>query len=619
MPDILNDPLAAHEALIQFLHRVPVGMVQIALDGSVEMMNPMAVNLLLPVSGGMGLDNLFEALDPLAPQLRALCGAVTGPYGLVCEGLRLTLAPPLAAPRSAGAPEVLSLSVMKLDAGRLMAVLSDVTLEVQREQRVLDLAARTDSLTKIPNRSAVHERIAHALALARVRSQSRSTCRAADGAGFAVLFMNCDRFNLINDSLGHAAGDAVLNLVAQRLRAELRTRNRTHPGTGSGPVAARNGGDEFIVFLDDLSQPDDVLAVARRLLVALDKPYAIDDHQVHCSVSMGIVMQAQAGADADAVLRDARTAMVEAKRAGGASSVVFEPAMQARAARRGELEVDLRQAIAQHEFFVVYQPIVNLQPPDADATDATNAASTRPCAGVCSDATGCAGVEALVRWQHPVRGLVSPLEFIGAAEEFGLIGAIGEFVLATACQQFAQWQRELGAGAPRLVAVNLSRAQLGQPGLVEFVRNTLHAAGMTGAQLQLEVTESLAAQDEAVQAQRRELKTLGLTVALDDFGTGYSSLSSLQALAVDTLKIDRSFVSQADLSPHHHVLIQATILVANSLGMATVAEGIETEAQAAVVRRLGCLKGQGYLFSRPLLAADLPGWLAAQGAPAQPA
>ena len=585
-----TDPFAAHEALIQFLHRVPVGMVQVALDGGVEMMNPMAVNLLLPVAGGSGLDNLFEALDPLAPQLRALCAAVTAPFGLVCEGLRLQLAPQLPAQHPAGAPEVLSLSVMKLDSMRLMAVLSDVTLEVQREQQVLARAARTDSLTQMPNRAVLCERIEQALAQS--RSAESSGPGRANGASFAVLFMNCDRFNLINDNLGHAAGDDLLNLVAQRLRAELRARNRSLPVGGGGPVAARNGGDEFVVFLDDLKRPDDALAVAQRLLDALDKPYAIGAHQVHCSVSLGLVLQAQAGADADTVLRDARTAMVEAKRAGGARSVVFEPAMQERAARRGDLDTDLRRAIAAREFFVVYQPIVNMQR---------------------AAATGCAGVEALVRWQHPVRGLVPPFEFIGAAEEFGLIGAIGEFVLDTACHQFAQWQRELGASAPRLLAVNLSRAQLGQPGLVEFVRETLRRAGITGAQLQLEVTESLAAQDEAVQAQLRDLKTLGVTVALDDFGTGYSSLSSLHALAVDTLKIDRSFVSQADLSPHHHVLIQATILVANSLGMSTVAEGIETEAQAEVVRRLGCHKGQGYLFSRPLLEADIPLWLAAQG------
>ena len=619
MPAVQTDPFAAHEALIQFLHRVPVGMVQVALDGSVEMMNPMAVNLLLPVAGGSGLDNLFEALDPLAPQLRALCAAVTGPFGLVCEGLRLL--PPLPAAPSgegttrhpAGAPEVLSLSVMKLDSMRLMAVLSDVTFEVQREQQVLARAARTDSLTQMPNRAVLCERIEQALA------QSRSPVASGPGranrASFAVLFMNCDRFNLINDNLGHAAGDEVLNLVAQRLRAELRARNRSLPVVGGEPVAARNGGDEFVVFLDDLRRPDDALAVAQRLLDALDKPYAIGAHQVHCSVSLGLVLQAQAGADADTVLRDARTAMVEAKRSGGACSVVFEPAMQERAARRGDLDTDLRRAIAAREFFVVYQPIVDMQRAAATGC-AGRDLDASGCAGRDVDATGCAGVEALVRWQHPVRGLVPPFEFIGAAEEFGLIGAIGEFVLDTACHQFAQWQRELGASAPRLLAVNLSRAQLGQPGLVELVRETLRRAGMTGAQLQLEVTESLAAQDEAVQAQLRELKTLGVTVALDDFGTGYSSLSSLHALAVDTLKIDRSFVSQADLNPHHHVLIQATILVANSLGMSTVAEGIETEAQAEVVRQLGCHKGQGYLFSRPLLAADIPAWLAAQRQPA---
>ena len=594
MPLVLNDPFAAHEALIQFLHRVPVGMVQVALDGSVELMNPTAVNLLMPVSDGTNLGNLFEALESLAPQLRSLCAAVSGPTGLVCEGLRLPLTPhrppPLITLRPGGAPEVLSLSVMKLDSDRLMAVLSDVTLEVQREHRLLDQAARTDSLTQMPTRAVLCERIEQELAQSRASLSARQD--RVDDRTFAVLFMNCDRFNLINDNLGHSAGDEVLNLVAQRLRAELRARNRNHPVNGSGPVAARHGSDEFVVVLHDLQRPDDALAVAQRILDALDKPYAIGEHQVHCSVSVGVVLQAQAGADADTVLRDARTAMLEAKRAGGGRSVVFEPAMQERAARRGDLDTDLRRAIAAREFFVVYQPIVNLQR-SAD--------------------TGCAGVEALVRWQHPVRGLVPPFEFIGAAEEFGLIGAIGEFVLETACHQFAQWQRELGASAPRLLAVNLSRAQLGQPGLVEFVRDTLRRAGMTGAQLQLEVTESLAAQDEAVQAQLRELKTLGVTVALDDFGTGYSSLSSLHVLAIDTLKIDRSFVSQADLSHHHHVLIQATILVAKSLGMSTVAEGIETEAQAEVVRQLGCQKGQGYLFSRPLLAADIPLWLAAQG------
>ena len=215
-----------------------------------------------------------------------------------------------------------------------------------------------------------------------------------------------------------------------------------------------------------------------------------------------------------------------------------------------------------------------------------------------------------MRWRHPTRGVVPPVEFIGVAESCGLIDALGSFVLATACRQFMAWQAALGERAPRLLAVNLSRAQLGQPGLVAEVRDTLRATGMAPAQLQLEVTESLAAQDETVQARLHELKALGLTLALDDFGTGYSSLACLHQLPVDTVKIDRSFVSRADTSRHHRVLIEATIRVAASLGMSTVAEGIETEAQAAVVRELGCDKGQGYLFSKPLLAGDVARWLA---------
>ena len=604
MPDIPTDLLAAHEALIQFLHRVPVGMVQIALDGSVEMMNPMAVNLLLPVSADVGLDNLFEVLEPLVPQLRALCAAVTGPYGLVCEGLRLALAPTLAAPptarRATGAPEVLSLSVMKLDAMRLMAVLSDVTLEVRRERSVLDHAARTDSLTKIPNRSAVHERIAHALALARsrTRSQSQSTQGTAASAGFAVFFMNCDRFNLINDSLGHAAGDAVLGLVAQRLRSELRTRNRTHPGAGSGPVAARNGGDEFIVFLDDLYQPGDALAVARRLLVALDKPYAIGDHQVHCSVSMGIVMQAQAGIDADAVLRDARTAMVEAKRAGGAGSVVFEPAMQERAARRGELEFDLRQAIAKREFFVVYQPIINLQPPASDAAGAEvhgaglNLHDTG-CAGVNLHDTGCAGVEALVRWQHPEHGLLPAGAFLEAAEQTDLINDLGEFVLRRACTQVAAW-----AGPSLTLAVNISGRQLADSGLADTIDRILAETGLAPGRLVLEITETAVLQDLSTARQTlARCRARGIRVSIDDFGTGFAGYQYLRELPVDEIKIDRSFTAGLAADGLDAAIVSGIIHLAHRLGVRTTAEGIETEEQARLLTELGCDQGQGFLWS----------------------
>jgi diguanylate cyclase (GGDEF)-like protein len=580
---MLTEIAGSYEALMHFLYRAPIGLVQTTLDGTVEMINPMSANLLMPLSSTGNLDNLFAALETVAPQLRGLAAEFDQPSGVVCEAVRVHLAER----RSAVSPTVLSVSLVKLDGCRLMAMIGDATLDVQREQleltRGLNDAARTDRLTQMPNRTVVRDQIQQAL-----------DRRPDDGADtFAVLFMNCDRFTQINDRLGHAAGDEVLGLVADRLRSALRQRRQTSRASGSGETAARTGSDEFVVFLNHLRDAADVTAIAQRLLDSLGRPYVIGSHQLHCSVSIGIVLQADAAGDADVVLQDASIAMMEAKRAGGAGFVVFEPAMQERAARLGGLEADLRRAITDRELFVMYQPVIDLQNDD-------------------DPLAGCAGVEALVRWRHPIRGVVPPFEFISAAEECGLIGAIGEFVLDTACRQFVQWQHELGSRAPRTVAVNLSRAQLSRPGFIDTLREVLRSSGMAPAHLQLEVTESLAAQDKVVQSRLHELKAVGVTLALDDFGTGFSSLASLHQLPVDTVKIDRSFVTHADTSRHHHVLIQATVLVANSLGMNTVAEGIETEAQARVVRELRCDKGQGYLFSKPLLAADLAQWLSAE-------
>jgi diguanylate cyclase (GGDEF)-like protein len=568
----------SYETLMQFLYQAPIGLVQTTLAGDIEMINPMSAQLLMPLSPDGSLDNVFTVLDRVAPQLRQQAAAFEAPSGVVCDSTRLWLEPGTGAQ---GAPQVLSVSLLKIDATRLMAVLNDVTIEAQREQqglaRRLNDAARTDSLTRMPNRAVVRERIQWSLACTQAGTASQ----------FAVLFINCDRFKQINDTLGHAAGDEVLGLMADRLRSALRQRHRQ----GTEQMAARIGSDEFVVVLDDLRRSEDVHAVAQRLLDVLSKPYGIGTQQIHCGVSMGVVLQAQAAGDADGVLQDASIAMVEAKRAGGARYVVFEPAMQERAARRGDMEADLRVALAEGQLYVVYQPVVGLQ--QTGGPDRST------------------GVEALVRWRHPTRGVVPPLEFIGVAEECGLIVELGDFVLAAACQQFVQWQRVLGPSAPRTLAVNLSRAQLGQAGFVHTVKRVLLASGMAPGCLQLEVTESLAAQDETVQARLHELKALGLTLALDDFGTGYSSLASLHQLPVDTVKIDRSFVSQSATSHHHRVLVEATVRVANSLGMNTVAEGIETAAQAAVVRELGCDKGQGYLFSRPLSADDIVQWLAA--------
>jgi EAL domain-containing protein (putative c-di-GMP-specific phosphodiesterase class I) len=289
---------------------------------------------------------------------------------------------------------------------------------------------------------------------------------------------------------------------------------------------------------------------------------------------------------------------------------MFDPAMRERAVRRGDIESELRRALAESQLYVEYQPVVELQGAAGDIAQA-GCAGDIPQSVCAADIaqSGCAGVEALVRWRHPTRGVVPPLEFIGVAEECGLIGALGHFVLSTACRQFVAWQQQLGALAPRQLAVNLSRGQVGEAGFVESVKAVLRDSGMTPAQLQFEVTESLAVQDEALQEALRELRAIGLKLALDDFGTGYSSLASLHLLPVDTIKIDRSFVNEVVESQHHRVLIEATVRVAESLQLGTVAEGIETLAQADALRRLGCRKGQGYLFSRPLAPAALSQWL----------
>jgi len=584
-----NATVEAYETLMQFLYRAPIGLVQVNLHGDVEMINPMAASLLMPLSRAGNLDNLFLTLGEVAPQLRQMVDAFAEPSGTILESMRI----PLVVGDTSMEPQVLSLSLLKLDASRFMAMVSDVTLEVQQAQdgveRQLLAASRTDGLTKMPNRVEACDLIKQAMARTSLDS-------ARD---LAVLFINCDRFKHINDTAGHAIGDEVLGLMANRLRATLRQRNRTSQTFGSEPVAARVGGDEFVVILTDLQSPDDVHTVAQRLLEVLSRPYGIGTHQLHCTVSMGIVLQPQLSQDAEIALRDAGVAMLEAKRAGGARSVIFEPQMQERAARRSGMENELRRAIAEEELFVMYQPVVGM-----NLAGAPHGVVDRS-----------AGVEALVRWLHPTRGVVPPVEFISAAEECGLISALGTFVLETACRQFVHWQGELGSRAPRLLAVNLSRGQLAQAGYVASVQDILKRCEMLPERLQLEVTESLAAQDESVQARLQELKALGLTLALDDFGTGYSSLASLHLLPVDTIKIDRSFVKEAVTSAHHRVLIEATVRVAKNLLMGTVAEGIETAEQAAVVRELGCEKGQGYFFSKPLLAANLEQWLKAEQSP----
>ena len=574
-----QNALEAHEALMQFLYRAPIGLVQATLDGTIEMANPMAANLLLPLAAKGELGNLFDTLVTVAPQLRQDVACFPEASGSICESLRLS-----GRRRAGGGPlTFLSLSIVKLDATRLMAMISDITLEVQREDkgilRRLMAAARLDALTQTPNRTVACEAIQHAIA----RTPTDAPCDSA------VLYVNCDRFRHVNESLGHESGNEVLRVMAERLRATLRQPDESRGTEDGGSMVARIGGDEFAIVVSDLFV-EDVHAVSQRIIKVLDEPYGVRGREVLCKVSMGVVLRHHVRGDAESVLQDAGTAMLEAKRSGGGRYVVFSPQMRERAARRNAIESELRKGIGADELFVVYQPLVGLQ-----------AASGR--------LDRSAGVEALVRWRHPTRGIVPPLEFIGIAEECGLIAELGHYVLKRACDDFVHLHETEGVEAPRLLAVNLSRNQLIQPGFVDSVRRILESSRIAPQCLQLEVTESLAAQDEIIQVCLRDLKSLGLTLALDDFGTGYSSLSSLHQLPVDTIKIDRSFVDEAATSAHHRVLIEATVRVAKSLHMSTVAEGIETRAQADLVRELGCEKGQGYYFSKPLSIEDLRKWL----------
>ena len=571
------DLTAAYEALVQFLYQAPIGLLQATPDGEITMINAMSAQLLMPLVRDGKLVNLFDVLASVAPGLRAQAAAHGSAVGAICESLRIALGP--AAPHGTP-PQTLAISLLKLEDQSLMASISDVTPAVQQEHKRMASQRRdlthTDALTAMPNRAAIIERIAQAL----------QNTRADADDEFAVLFVNADRFSRVNVTLGAAVGDELLRLMASRLNGTVRGGDAVGRALPPTQTAGRLGGDEFVVVLEGLRRADDVHGVAQRLVDTLNKPYGIGDQQVHTSASIGSVLRAQAGDDADAVLQDAGIAMREAKRAGGARYVVFEPPMKARAARRGSIESELRCALADGDLFVDYQPIIDLS------------------------TGGCSGVEALVRWRHPQRGTVSPIEFIGIAEETGLIVPLGQFVLQAACHQFVGWQQTLGVQAPRLLSVNLSRAQLVDPALAEQVRQVLVSTGLAAEHLQLEVTESLAAQDETIQARLHELKALGLTLALDDFGTGYSSLASLHQLPVEVVKIDRSFVCQVESSAHHRVLIEATVRVARSLGMRTVAEGIETEGQAALLAELQCDKGQGYLFAKPLPAGEATDWLA---------
>jgi diguanylate cyclase (GGDEF)-like protein len=417
-----------------------------------------------------------------------------------------------------------------------------------------------DSLTDLANRALFVDRVEHALDLA-----------GRAGHGVAVLFVDLDDFKTVNDSLGHPAGDELLVAVAGRLREVLRRVD----------TAARLGGDEFGILLE-ASDRDGAVRAAERILEALELPFKLAAKEVFVHASIGIALRGDEEISVDSLLRNADVAMYIAKTGGKRGFEVFEQRMHDEIVRRLELKDDLHRGIELRQFVVYYQPIVDI---------GTNRVH---------------GLEALIRWKHPVHGMISPLDFVPLAEETGMIRALGDWVLRTACEATRGWQLEPGHDGERLtIGVNLSARELHEPGLVDCVAAALHGSGLAPEDLTLEITESVLMNDtDAAIARLRELKALGVRLAIDDFGTGYSSLSYLKHLPVDIVKIDKEFVDDIARGPQEAALAGTIVALSETLHLKTVAEGIEDADQLRALRRLGCDYGQGYLFAKPMPAEE---------------
>jgi diguanylate cyclase (GGDEF)-like protein/PAS domain S-box-containing protein len=451
---------------------------------------------------------------------------------------------------------------------RMAGSLTDVHARKMTEQQLLHDAMH-DALTDLPNWALFMDRLGIAIA---------QTKRRADHQ-FAVLFLDLDRFKNVNDSLGHAVGDLLLISIARRFRAFLRP----------GDTVARLGGDEFAILADAIESPSDATRIAERINEELGRPFDLQGHEVFTSASIGIALSSTGYDRPEEVLRDADTAMYRAKSLGKARHAIFDQEMHRRAVELLSLETDLRRAVSREEFQVHYQPIVALS------------------TGVLE------GFEALVRWQHPERGLVYPEEFISLAEETGLIVPLGWRVLREACSQTAAWQKRFPNDQHLTVSVNLSGKQFRQPELVDRIREILEDSSLEPSRLCLEITESMIMEEaESAVGKMRQLRDVGVELHIDDFGTGYSSLSYLHRLPMHTVKIDRSFVRRMSTRNSKSQIVGTIVTLARNLGMRVAAEGLETADQLAKLRQLECEYGQGFFFSRPLDQGDAGRLIASQ-------
>ena len=440
----------------------------------------------------------------------------------------------------------------------LIVQVQDITARRDAEARLQHIAYH-DGLTSLANRIRFGECLAQAIA----------RCQADPAHRFAVMYLDFDRFKLINDTLGHSVGDQFLTLVAQRIQAQVRP----------GDTVGRLGGDEFAILIDGLGDEPATLAMADRLQAALAQPYVVAGTEIASSASIGVTFSSVGYAAPGDVLRDADIAMYRAKAAGRARTAVFDASLRAQLAEQVNIERALRRAIDQQQLSLAFQPICRL---DNGAVDS---------------------FEALVRWTHPELGSISPATFIPIAEESALIGELTEWVLARACSQLRQFESQLPAHARPRVHVNVSGTDICRPGFIQKVAHALLGNGLDPAQLTLEITETVLMKrlDSALKVMA-ELREIGVGLSVDDFGTGYSSLSYLSTLPITSLKIDRSFVSQLGENSKNTEVVRAIITLGHALGKTVIAEGIETPAQLAQLRALGCSYGQGYLLARPLTA-----------------
>jgi diguanylate cyclase (GGDEF)-like protein/PAS domain S-box-containing protein len=465
---------------------------------------------------------------------------------------------------------LLSVSMVHDEEGEplyFVSQIQDISERKVLEER-LEHRAFHDSLTDLPNRQLFMDRLGQAL---------RRTMRRHKRV--AVLFMDIDKFKGVNDSLGHEVGDLLLTVVAQRLGHCLRPED----------TLARFGGDEFVVLIEAVDDPEQAVEVAKRITEEFRKPFNIEGRDLYVAASIGISLGNARTHDSDGLLRDADTAMYRAKDETEGYTL-FDPSMHALVFRRLELENDLRRAIEQEEFVLRYQPIVRLD-----------------------DVGGVGRLEALVRWDHPERGLLDPDEFIPIAEESGLVVPMGEQVLEHACRWVVEWHRQFPRRTPLVLSVNLSARQLSRPDLAETVARVLRETGMEGGCLNLDVTEVVYVSTlERHTAVLDRLKGMGVEISIDDFGTIYSSLSYLKRLTADTIKIDKSFVKGLGEVVEDTAVVQMIIWLAHTLGMEVIAEWVECEEQARLLKELGCDMAQGYYFAKPLPPEEIPALLSSE-------